>query len=386
MEMVLRTYLSEQSLYTEKLMNNDKLNLIIDDYLDKFDITHDDRNDEFMKWRAAAVCQKSWNIDAPDFGAMFKRAMSETGVFIDTNTTQPTQGIYHICADHDQNEQVRASFKKLLSEDGRETQAHMDEFIDEVNEIIAKFYPKSWKYPQDRKTVSDYVGMLRPDQDYFYKSSLVSNFTRYVEYGGDIGIGRTFKLKNYYKMCDEVISGINERDDLIDKVSTSLKAYAEKRKNPRIVTVDPAYHILVFDIIYCSNVYGFFKTHPVSTVRKDPNAEKRAELEKEILVNEEPLAALYSERDSLNFPDMVGKHIKHITYGEGIITDQKEDSITVDFAGTIRKMKASVLYSKKLITGADSSADDILRIVDLDRQISQLEIRLTALKGRLENL
>lgn len=216
----------------------------------------------------------------------------------------------------------------------------------------------------------------------------MDRFAAFVEFGDDIGFGKAFKLKNYYRMCDEIAAGIRTRADLTDRVRAGLEAYAKRINNTLVETVDPEYHILVFDIIYCASTYGFFKAHPATAARKDPNAEKRKKIEAEISSLEEPLSALYAERDAMEYPDLVGKQITHITYGNGKVQGQTGDNISVGFSGTVKKMKASVLYSRKLIDipEGDKAAEMIVKIVDLDKQIAQTELRLTVLRAQLENL
>ncbi len=54
-------------------MNKDNLNLILRNYIDRFDQLD---QGETYKWVAVQHFQNKWNIDAEDFGAMFKNAVN----------------------------------------------------------------------------------------------------------------------------------------------------------------------------------------------------------------------------------------------------------------------------------------------------------------------
>ena len=74
-------------------MNLERLNKIIDIYIDKFEMLTNDECDENMKWRAMYHFKNNFDINAPDFHEMFKYAMSESNIIINNGTVQPVNGI-----------------------------------------------------------------------------------------------------------------------------------------------------------------------------------------------------------------------------------------------------------------------------------------------------
>ena len=67
-------------------MNSERLNKIIDIYIDKFDMLTDDEHDENMKWRAMHHFKENFDLNAPDFYEMFKFAMSKSDIIINNGT------------------------------------------------------------------------------------------------------------------------------------------------------------------------------------------------------------------------------------------------------------------------------------------------------------
>ena len=67
-------------------MNIERLNAIIDTYIDQFDVINNDDHFENMKWVAVHHFKKNFDINATDFYEMFKYAMSESSIIINNGT------------------------------------------------------------------------------------------------------------------------------------------------------------------------------------------------------------------------------------------------------------------------------------------------------------
>ena len=59
-------------------MNRENLDKLISNYIANFDLINNDVNMEYYKWEAVKHFQDHWNIDAPDFAAMFREAIRLT--------------------------------------------------------------------------------------------------------------------------------------------------------------------------------------------------------------------------------------------------------------------------------------------------------------------
>ena len=70
-------------------MNMERLNGIVDMYIEQFDVLNNKEHWENMKWAAVYHFKKHFDIDAPDFYEMFKEAMAESSIIINNGTVQP---------------------------------------------------------------------------------------------------------------------------------------------------------------------------------------------------------------------------------------------------------------------------------------------------------
>lgn len=378
-------------------MNSGRINEIIDHYMEQFPMTTGPDNDELFKWKAAAIWKTTWDIDAADFGAMLKQAVIPTEVLVDSKTVYPASGLIELCnRDPALAEKVRAEFRALLqdTDDPDEEQALMESFVDHINALIDKAFPGSWKYVQDRKSVSDYLGLSRPDRDFFYKASEVKSFAEYVEFDDEIGVGQAFSLRNYYRLCGELIDVIESRRDLRELAASGLQDYALQSGQEEITVIDPAYHILAFDIIYCTGRYGFYTEHSHTGAKKS-TSKKTVKKQKEPVRPEQPdpeqvrsrelqdtAAALQSERAKLQYPDLTGRTIVHKAFGSGEVIRQEDHKMQVRFAGDqIKTMNIEALYKGRHMDNLDADVlDRMKKIKDLDEKIAGVSNELKTIQ------
>ena len=73
---------------------------------------------------------------------------------------------------------------------------------------------------------------------------------KYIDFGFDIGSGASFRLEQYYRMCDEITGALREHESLLEKHFNMLtdKCY-----------VDDSLHLMTFDLIYCCKTYDFYQ-------------------------------------------------------------------------------------------------------------------------------
>ena len=74
-------------------MNLERLDKIINVYIDNFDLINNEEHFENMKWRAIYHFKKYFELNAPDFYEMFKESMAMSGIIINNGTVQPVNGI-----------------------------------------------------------------------------------------------------------------------------------------------------------------------------------------------------------------------------------------------------------------------------------------------------
>ena len=93
------------------MIDRDRLSAVIEGYKGHFP-SH--WRDEMYKWKAVRHFQDHWDIDAPDFGAMFQEATKRTGNLLGSGYVFPRKMIANFAAAD--GEATRAMFRALFDE------------------------------------------------------------------------------------------------------------------------------------------------------------------------------------------------------------------------------------------------------------------------------
>lgn len=369
-------------------MNRANLNAILNQYIERFDELNAPMpgNDEGYKWRAESCFKEHWNIDAANFPDMFKEAMKETSNLIDNKTVQPIGGILMLLKQEQEVEFVRECFRELFSEDNNDLskrQERIERFAEKMNERIDKYAPGSWKYPQAINNVIYYINLWMPESNYIFKSTEAVEWANCIEFGDDFGSGQTFSLEVYYRMCDELLAELPKYDEL-------MRLHGERfAKEAR--QFDDKLHILVYDIIYCSHAYGFyrnvdirkFSTKERIKVAKQQN--ERDDLAFQIAEKEEQLQA--AEENAIELPDLTGCTVKHKLFGVGKVAVCKDNLLIVDFSTQQKKFIYPNVFSEGFLKYED---EDILNIIakanERASKISALKKEISVLRNRLSRI
>ena len=306
-------------------MNTENLNLIIENYINRFDKLN---AGEKYKWTALQHFQNRWDIDAEDFGAMFKDAVSETYNLISNRFVQPTIGIIEM-AKHDP-ERVRLMFRQLYMEDNGDLEARQDRvdaFITESEALLAQYAPGKWKFRQDTRTVISYLALRHPDENYIFKSTAARTFAQYIGYTNDIGTGSDFKLLSYYQMCDQIVEAIKNNDTLLVLNETRM----DESTWP-----DKSHHLLASDIIFCAPGYNLFDDlTPIIKSKKGlaekAKADKKDNLEAKIHQIKTDLYEIKDEIEDHGHIHLADISVIHSKFGKGKVVSHTNNMITVLF-------------------------------------------------------
>ena len=365
-------------------MNLERLNKIIDIYIDKFEMLTNDDCDENMKWRAMYHFKENFDINAPDFHEMFKYAMSESSIIINNGTVQPVNGILKLIT-HEEDT-MRGLFAMLYEDDGGDLDKRQDKierFVEETNKLLEKYERGKWKYKQDFRSVLAYLTFYKPEENYLYKSSQCQPFFRYLEYGEEIGYGQYFKLSRYYRMCDEVRQAIFKHQELIETHNTRWG----KAKDPK-----DDLHILTFDIIYCSIVYSFYEfENYTKIIRKSKSDLEQERIEAEIdgkrielEVLEAELANAQTELDAIPEINLEGQYVKHKMFGKGLVANQNGSYIEVAFAVKTSKFILTTAFIGGFLSSEDATV--LERCKQLESAIANCEKMEKAIKSKQSEL
>ena len=364
-------------------MYKKNLDKIIEQYIVNFDYLNrseaEGGADEGYKWRVISAFKHCWNIDAPDFAAMLQEAMGDISKtnLINNSMVQPVTGLITLAKLDGEAEFVREEFKKLLSEDNGDLDARgerVNDFIDNINGRINEKFNGSWKFQQPRNAVIFYLNLWRPEDNYLFKATEAKEWADCIEFDDDFGSGSSFSLKKYYKMCDELRGALNDYPEVLEL----NKARVEKEA----VGYNDDNHLLAFDIIYCSHYMSFYKECPslgISTKERIKIARRREQIEaieNEIIEKKKEIEIL--EQQIKPVPNLVGQIVTHKMFGDGTITNQNEEYLTVDF-----KTKTSKFSTDAIVRGfltLPEKQESILKDNDeLAKKIAAINNRLKAL-------
>ena len=369
-------------------MNKENLNKLISNYIANFDYINNDVNMEYYKWEAVKHFQEHWDIDAPDFAAMFKESVKETYNLINNRIVQPTNGIVKLAEHPSLTETIRQMFRDLLVEDNGDINKRQDKiyaFLEKADELLNTYYKGSWKYAQDMRTVIFYLCLLEPHKNYMFKATQAKEFMYCVEYGRDFGSGESFNLKNYYDMCDELVAAIKETPELV------------QLHNGRITDkmwADDDYHILAYDIIYSGIVYNLYNNITIVKPTRS-NAQTR---ERQLQTKREELSAVFEHtctelnetlQERANYDEFSAKglEVTHKAFGEGIVVAHNGNMLKVRFGEEEKQFQMPQGFSNGFLKTESTEIMEMFNeIASLDDKISSLKSSQTVIKHQLEIL
>ncbi len=332
-------------------MNQVNLAKLFHNYIESYNVLTDAEHDELYKWRAVNHFQRHWDLEAEDFGTMFKQAMEQSFNLINNSIVQPTNGIVFLCQQNKETEEeVREEFKKLLAPDDgniRTRQDRIDAFVAAINEKLQKAAPGKWKYDQDRRAAIMYLSFIEPDNNFMFKSTEAKAFANGCEFGEDIGSGQTFRLDVYYRMCKELVEEIKKNEKLCALLEDKLQAEAnadEDKTNP-ITEIAGRYNIYAYDLMYCAYAYNLYGDIPVRKKTKLSSIEQKKQ-DRQIRIQElasqrdeakEQVEQVEAQLNENSLPDLTGMAVKNIRYGAGTVAEQSGKYLTVEFSTGAKK-------------------------------------------------
>ena len=315
-------------------MNKKRLNEIFAKYIERFEFLNNADNDESYKWRIAQMWQDRFDLEAEDLGGMLYEICRRSDNLIDNKNQLPFTGVIEYA--RREPETVREMFRELFSADGGDLDARQRRiraFIDKTEALRQKYYPDSWKFVNDQRSVMTFLFLHDPEHNYMYKWSQAKEFADCVEFMDDWDSGADFKLPVYYRMCDELVATIKNSPEL-------LKTHASRFDNQtEPMYRDDSYHILAFDVIYCCLVYGLYngikydkiksKDRQLAQERRKKANELYAALE-ETSVRAEQIDSITTYLNGIFCKDAI---VWHKVFGEGIVQENDGMTVSIRFEG-----------------------------------------------------
>lgn len=347
-------------------MNIQNLHRLIERYEDNLESTMNAVHYEQMKWQAACRFQEVWFSEESNklpFSEKFKKACSESSVIINNSTITPTNGIVKLA--EIEPEAVEPLFCEVLfADDGDDIalrQKNMDAFMDEIETLRLKYFPKYWKYQQDRHAVSCYLAFFAPAKNYIYRYSDAQLFAKYVEYSQDLGAGSWFSLPNYYQLCDLVVDALKQHPSLLAKLEAKLDSRCK---------VEDDLHIMAFDLMYCCRCYNYYiglsyvkrNSNPKQAALENAEKERRQMLQERIDAFAEEKDRLEQQLAETECVSLLGTQVSTPSYGDGIIVGQEENKITVNFGSFCKSYKLHRKYVQRPVFEDNEEILDLMSV------------------------
>jgi len=198
--------------------------------------------DEKYKWKAVEQFQRTWDIDAEDFGEMFKNATSKHENLLASMNYYPVGMILQF-AEVDK-ERTRKMFRVLYDE-SKDLSERINFFIDE-SEAIRKTHDSEWKnHYQDQRAISAYLLFRYPEKYYLYK---FKELKKTVEVLGDnFSFNERKDCGAFYARCVQYLDTLSQRLKMDDELQTILNDLLSKESD---CYSDPAGHVVTTDFFF----------------------------------------------------------------------------------------------------------------------------------------
>lgn len=224
------------------MIDSDKAIQIINEYKNYFPAHWED---EKYKWQAVKHFQDNWDINAENFGEMFKKATDKTSNLLASGYAYPRGMILEFSKADD--EATRNMFVNLFDEN-LDLSLRIETFINTSEEIRAKYDNGTWKkHYQNTNSVSTYLWLMYPDKYYIYKYEL---FKAVADELDDTYIpGRNGYVQNViegFKMYDEICEILKADNDIRQMLDKAITDNCYTDPELKTITVDFGFYLARF--------------------------------------------------------------------------------------------------------------------------------------------
>ena len=377
-------------------MDTSRLQKISDSYLEKYDTFNNAEHRETYKWAAVSHFQKYWDLDAEDFGEMFKMALEEADSLIDTNESQPSNGVTALCRQSSETmEAVRELFRERLAPDQSDyekRQQRAEAFVSRINALLREKLPQKWKYHQDITSALMYLNFADPDDNFMYREAEARSFAEYIGYEEEITEDDRLRLPAYYRMCESVATELQQQTDLLQAAADALSAAADSAEDSSMTEVDGENHILVFDIIYVAQNYDLYEGETIPEKKKktaaedDERAQEAAILQGQMEMLQQELRESEETLGSLTYPALEGTTVQHKLFHEGTICAQDGKYITIAFGAVQKRFVLPDAVTGGFIDiNSEEARDRCLQIAEEKQKIERLQREIGLLKLKMQD-
>ena len=205
------------------MIDKEKLNPILEGYKTYFPAHW---KDEKFKWEAVKHFQDHWNIDAENFGDMFKEATDKTFSLLASGYAYPRLMVINFAKADD--EAVRSMFQNLFDE-SQDLATRVDAFQTSSEELRSKYDDGTWRnHYQNTNAISTYLWLRYPDKYYIYKYELFREAAKELSY-------------DYMPRKNGSVESLIRGKQLYDEINQAIKADPDIRGMIEAVMVPSCY-------------------------------------------------------------------------------------------------------------------------------------------------
>lgn len=281
---------------------------------------------EYFKWIAAYYFFDFDFSDTTNYVQRLKELRISSSVLIDTSSHYPFSALIK-CAEKEGPDAVRDLFLHLFEDDNgdlKARQAKIDAFIRDSNAMAKRNGLGGYVYENSQSSAMAFLALKDPEHNCLLRTSLFKKFASRVGFADDWGTLDNFKLDVFYRFCDEIVDYALNYNDLVRKNSGRYEEKFTKMHDipkevmPSMKGKDR--YLLVFDIIYCAETYGFANICPA-----DPELERKIQL---ALFYQDALRKAEQEMEQVIAAEnywkkylVPGLSVAHTVYGDGTVEE-----------------------------------------------------------------
>ena len=224
------------------MINIEKLKPVLDGYKAYFP-TH--WIDEKYKWEAIKHFQDNWNIDAENFGDMFKKATDKTSNLLASGYAYPRAMITNFAKADDEG--TRSMFRALFDESVDLAQ-RVSTFQAAAEDMRAKYDDGTWhNHYQNTNAISTYLWLRFPDKYYIYKYELLRAAA--TELSSDYRPKRNGSVDSLiggFQLYDEICSVIAADESIKAMIQNALLNSCYPDPEMKTATIDVSFYLSRF--------------------------------------------------------------------------------------------------------------------------------------------
>lgn len=224
------------------MIDEEKFRLVLAGYKSYFPIHW---NDEIYKWQAIKHFQDHWDINAEDFGEMFRIATEKTANLLASGYAYPRAMIINFAKADDAA--TRQMFRDLYDET-RDLSERVEAFRAAAEAIRAKGDDGTWRnHYQNTNAISVYLWLRYPDRYYIYKYEIYRDVATVLdsEYRPKRD-GSVASMIGGYKMYDEICKAASRDTEVVKMLQEAISDSCHPDPKLRTVTVDLGFYLSRF--------------------------------------------------------------------------------------------------------------------------------------------